>query len=100
MITATKFAVNSGAPDVSFGDFDGALLPVPGASRDMIGWGPLEVAEASRDAIGWGPVEELDGDTAATLHKSVRQQLNVQAGADLFICAQAAKWNKTFAMIA
>ena len=83
---------------------------MPGASRDMIGWGPLEVAEASRDAIGWGPVEEplevaeasrdaigwgpveeLDGDMAATLHKSVRQQLNEQAGADLFICAQAAK---------
>ena len=100
MITATKFAVNSEAPDIGFWDFGGSLLPVPGASRDMIGWGPLEVAEASRDAIGWGPVEELDGDTAATLHKSVRQQLNEQFGADLFICAQAAKWNKTFAMIA
>ena len=66
-------------------------LEVAEASRDMIGWGPLEVAEASRDAISWGPVEELDGDTAATLHKSVRQQLNEQFGADLFICAQAAK---------
>ena len=53
----------------------------------MIGWGPVEVAGASRDVIGWGP----DDDTAATLHKSVRQQLNEQFGADLFICAQAAK---------
>ena len=96
MITVTKFAVNCGTPDDGCWDFGGALLPVPGASRDMIDWGPVEVAGASRDVIGWGP----DDDTAATLHKSVRQQLNEQFGADLFICAQAAKWNKTFAMIA
>ena len=85
MITVTKFAVNSGTPDVGFWDFGGALLPVSGASRD---------------GIGWGPGEELDDDTAATLHKSVWQQLTEQAGADIFICTQAAKWNKTFAMIA
>ena len=83
MITVTKFAVNSGTPDVGLWDFGGALLPVPGASSDVIGWGP-----------------EIDDDAAATLHKSVWQQLTEQAGADIFICTQAAKWNKTFAMIA
>lgn len=63
MITATKFAVNSGTPEVG-----GALLPVPG--------------------VGWGPGEELDDDTAAMLHKSVWQQLTEQLGADIFICTQ------------
>ena len=57
MITATKFAVNSGVPDV--------------------------------DVIGWGP--EIDDATAATLHKSVWQQLTEQAGVDIFNSTQAAK---------
>jgi len=44
------------------------------------------VPGASRDVIGCGP--EIDDDTAATLHKSVWQQLTEQAGADIFSCTQ------------
>ena len=71
MITVTKFAANSGTPEAGCRDFGGALLPVP--------------------EVDWGPGEELDDDAAATLHKSVWQQLTEQFGADIFISTQAAK---------